>query len=231
MRLVLGLLTLVSLSGGEPNGTLMGVISCRHGGEIPNASITARDAATGARVSTVTDVNGEYELFLPGGDYSIVVLKTGLETQQVGSFNMQAKSSVSLNFFVDCIPVTVTDSNVIVMTRADPGPVSREPLTSLPVPDFDAPARGLRPDLSSVEAEALRKRLELSPTQTSRILLILQRKQARLVSIDSDRDLPPLLRRKRITTADSEADGQIRRVLSRKQRREYAVASHELAIK
>jgi hypothetical protein len=144
---------------------------------------------------------------------------------------VRPNSAAATNVVLDtgARPVTVSVTNETIMTRALPD-ISREAITSLPDLALENATPSLRLDLSSIDVVTLSQRLELNPMQASRIRGILQERQARLLSIDHEANLTAPEREQRITTVSNQTNAAIRKVLSRNQRREYAVVRREFSI-
>src|SRR5579872_5315319 len=75
------LLAVPAFSQSNTTGEIAGVISDPSGAVIPNAKVTAKNDATAASQTVVTNSQGIFHLsFLPPGSYTLTVSATGFQT-------------------------------------------------------------------------------------------------------------------------------------------------------
>jgi len=81
------------------NATISGTITDETKALIPGATVTAVDAQSGKRSSTVSDGEGKYRLAdLPPGNYTVTASLPGFETLSVKDVDVKAQEQRSLNF-------------------------------------------------------------------------------------------------------------------------------------
>ena len=102
------------------SGAVSGTVTDQSGATVPAASVTARNADTGATRSTVTGATGRYRLFsLPVGEYEIRVQKQG--------FSAKIRKGVHLTVGQDAavdVSLEIGDVSQQVVVNADASPVS-----------------------------------------------------------------------------------------------------------
>jgi hypothetical protein len=99
-------------------GDVVGVVSDPSGAIVAGATISAENAATGDKRSTVTSASGEYRISqLSPGKYTLSVTATGFE-KATRTIDLGPGSLVSVNF-----PMTVGQSNVTVEVSATSVPL------------------------------------------------------------------------------------------------------------
>src|SRR2546421_1072236 len=82
-------------------GTILGTVTDPNGGVIPNASVTAKNTATGLERSTKTDADGNYTIAeLPIGTYDVTAdgMKLGLETRKATGVLVEVAQERRIDF-------------------------------------------------------------------------------------------------------------------------------------
>ena len=88
----------VSAFAQVPTGTIRGIVADSSKAVVPNATVTARNKATGAERKTATNATGEYEFVaLSPGQYEVKVAVSGFKTG-LGEVTLQVGESVSTDF-------------------------------------------------------------------------------------------------------------------------------------
>src|SRR5215470_5017554 len=63
-------------------GTLLGTVRDPQGAVVPNASVSAKNAETGAERTAVTDASGGFSIAsVPAGSYEVTVVASGFQTE------------------------------------------------------------------------------------------------------------------------------------------------------
>src|ERR1043165_10290484 len=99
--LVFAIAFLLLVSGtalAQGSGTIQGTVSDPTGAVIPQASVTARNIATGVETARQTNAAGLYVLApLPPGDYTIRATATGFQTLTQEHLVVEALATIGLN--------------------------------------------------------------------------------------------------------------------------------------
>jgi hypothetical protein len=99
-------------------GTITGLISDSSGAVVPQASVTARNEATGARATTVTSNTGNYVLSsLPVGSYEISATSPGFKTFVQANVSLKSNENIRLDIRLE---VGATTEQVNVTAEAPP---------------------------------------------------------------------------------------------------------------
>ena len=84
-------------------GTILGTVTDPNGAVIPEASVMAKNVATGIERSTITDSGGNYTISeLPVGTYDVSVQKSGFQIARVtgvtrASYHLPFRPAISTN--------------------------------------------------------------------------------------------------------------------------------------
>ena len=85
----------------QSTATLRGTVTDESGAVVPNATITARNQATGIERTTVSDSSGNYQLAsLPIGTYDVDVKATGMAAQTAKGLVLNVSQTVTRDFKV-----------------------------------------------------------------------------------------------------------------------------------
>ncbi len=122
-------------------GTIRGAVTDSSGAVIPNATVTATNAATGVKTATVTNHDGLYNIqFLPIGSYTITVTSAGFDTATIGPFALEidqiAKFNVSLKIgsTSETLQVSAEDSPLLQTENSTLGAtINSQTLSTLPL--------------------------------------------------------------------------------------------------
>ncbi len=95
-------------------GAIRGIITDSSGAIVPNATVTATNAATGVATATKTNAGGEYSIrFLQIGQYKVSVEAAGFTTASYGPFSLEidqtAKIDIPLGIGAATTTVNVSD--------------------------------------------------------------------------------------------------------------------------
>src|SRR5215831_3188441 len=122
------------------SGDLTGTIFDASGAGIPNATVVAKNDATGVESTTKSTTTGEYQLSnLPPGTYTITVTASGFTKSQVRSvtvtLNKAATTNVKLNVAsnVETIEVSAAAATIDTTTAAVQTAFQTTALTDLPI--------------------------------------------------------------------------------------------------
>lgn len=78
--------------------TLLGTVKDATGASVPNASVTAKNLATGLTRSVASDATGNYVISnLPAGHYSVVTGLTGFKTTTIPDIELQVAQQATVN--------------------------------------------------------------------------------------------------------------------------------------
>ncbi len=104
-------------------GSIRGTIADPSGAAVVKASVTANNAATGVKTTTMSDASGFYNFqFLPIGTYSINATAPGFQTESVGPLTLDIDqiAQVNVKLHVGSVSTTVSvsaDSSAILQTQ------------------------------------------------------------------------------------------------------------------
>ncbi len=116
-------LVLISFSGrAQTTSAIAGTVSDPSGASVPGAVITATNTATGVQYHGITDSTGSYHLSqLPPGTYTMEVISTGFETQELQSFTLlvaqQSTQNISLAVGKATQTVAVSAASLLIDTE------------------------------------------------------------------------------------------------------------------
>jgi len=122
-------------------GTIRGTVTDPSGAVVSGAHVTAIDAATNVKTSTVTDHSGDYNIqFLPIGIYTVKVSAAGFSTTSVAAFQLQidqiAKIDAKLQVGSASTTVTVSSNTSPLLQTQDAtlqSTISSSALSTLPM--------------------------------------------------------------------------------------------------
>jgi len=121
--------------------TVRGTIMDPTGAVLAGVSVTATNVATNVKTGTVTNQNGAYNIqFLPIGQYKIIVVAAGFQTESVGPINLEidqiakidaklklGSTSVTVDVSSDVTPTLQTQDSALEST------ISGNTLSTLPL--------------------------------------------------------------------------------------------------
>src|SRR5690349_15735957 len=85
-----------------PTATVLGTVKDASGAVVPNATLTARNVATGQTRTAVTEANGGYRLSaLPVGTYEIRAEHTGFQTEVRKDVTLAVSQEAVVNFALE----------------------------------------------------------------------------------------------------------------------------------
>lgn len=120
MRLCVLMLTLAAMGvpcfGQRSTATIAGSVQDQSGSPVPDASITARNAATGVERETRSNQDGFYTLTaLPAGQYSVSITREGFQSYSVQSVVLQVdqQANVTATLQVGAVTESVTITSAI----------------------------------------------------------------------------------------------------------------------
>lgn len=120
-------------------GSILGTVTDPNGAVVPEATVTAKNVATGIERSTVTDEFGNYSINeLQIGTYQVVVTKSGFETLTINGVTVEvaAERRVDANLAVagtsDQV-VIAPSQQVETTTNTLGGTITAQSITDLPV--------------------------------------------------------------------------------------------------
>ncbi len=126
----------------QQTATLKGLVTDDSGLVIPGATITVSNLASGAEATGTTDSSGAYELKLEPGTYLVAVENSGFETGIADDIGLVAGQSITQNFTLEV--ATVTETVVVVGTRAEPRSVIESTVPVDVIPTADLASQGSR---------------------------------------------------------------------------------------
>ncbi len=131
-----------AVAAAQETGTLRGEVTDDSGLVIPGARITASNLATGSEATSTTDSSGAYELALEPGTYSVTAENPGFETGIADGLELTAGQSTTQNFTLEV--AAVTESVVVVGSRAEPRSVIESTVPVDVIPTADLTSQGSR---------------------------------------------------------------------------------------
>lgn len=209
----LGGMSLFAQSAQAPTGNLAGTLYDQAGARLEQASITLRNAETGATQTASPNGRGEYRFDnVAFGRYSIRASARNLTTVQIDDVLIQNKNTVNVNV---TLPEAATTPISVVEISQAPMPVDPTP------PDTQEDAKTLDPKIVTGELNGIKDRLALSAIQQPKIRAVLQDRQLQVASLRADNSLAMPVRRERIRAVRAAADVKLRAVLNEDQLDEY----------
>lgn len=208
------------------SGSLAGTVYDQAGARLNHATVTVKNAGTGAESSTHPNDKGDYRLEdLGAGNYVVRVAATGLSTVQVNDVTIQEKKTTTVNLtlsLAESTPVSV----VQVSAPPEPSDAARSVVAKPVIPqNAPAPLPAMDPadELKGImrEIAGVRDRLALSADQQSKMRVIFQERQAQVAAIRQDGELMPGAKRERIKAARQDAEAKFRGLLNENQLEEY----------
>jgi len=94
----LGLIAAASFANAQSAGTVEGTVTDSSHAVIANATVVARNAATGVETTRTTNGAGLFVLVLPPGDYRVEATATGFQPELHEKITVDALADVPLNF-------------------------------------------------------------------------------------------------------------------------------------
>jgi hypothetical protein len=86
------------LHGQGLNGTIVGTVTDQAGANVPNATITLSNDATGFRRTAVSNESGQYVAYsIPTGIYTLTIVQTGFETLVRSGVEVTAAATVTVD--------------------------------------------------------------------------------------------------------------------------------------
>lgn len=145
-RLMLAAFALTTLAHGQTvTGSVTGVVTDSTGAVIVNASVTAKNVATGVKTSTPTNAQGVYTLrFLPIGEYTVEIAATGFAPVKFDPFALEIDQTVKLNAALgaaaaqETVKVSAESAEILNTTDATLGSVfTANTIANLPLNGLD----------------------------------------------------------------------------------------------
>ena len=139
------LLTVASQSFAQTvTANILGTIKDAQGAVIPNASVSARNAGTGAQRTTASDNTGGFSIAsVPVGDYSVTVTAPGFQTEVQNGVSLSVGATVRVDFglkvgaVTEKVEVTAAGAQVDTATSTISGLVSDKVIRELPLNQRD----------------------------------------------------------------------------------------------
>jgi hypothetical protein len=118
--MALGTLSVLEpVSAQTVTGSIRGLVTDPSGAIVPNAAVTATNAATGVPTATKTNNSGEYSIrFLQIGSYSLTVEAPGFKIASYGPFNLEIDQTAKID-----IPLSVGTAATTVSVSVDEQPI------------------------------------------------------------------------------------------------------------
>jgi hypothetical protein len=213
---LLGGMSLFAQVAQTPTGTLAGTLYDQAGARLEQASITLRNAETGATRATSPNERGEYRFDnLALGKYSVRASAKSLTTVQIDDILIQSKKTVNVNV---TLPEAASTPISVVEVSEAPAPVGPAPA---PPPETQEDAKTLDPKIVVGELNAIKERLALSAGQQTKIRAVLQDRQLQVAALRADNALTMPVRREKIKAVRAAADVKLRALLNEDQLDEY----------
>ena len=113
--LLISLLTAATANSQTFRGTILGTVTDSSGGVVPDATVKAKNIATGLERVTVTDTAGNYAIpELPIGIYDVTVEKSGFQAAKVSEAAVAIATERRIDF-----ALTVSGASEAVIVHAD----------------------------------------------------------------------------------------------------------------
>ncbi|MCC6293456.1 MAG: TonB-dependent receptor [Bryobacterales bacterium] len=140
VRLLIGLLAVMSLHAQTTSTTILGTVTDSTGASVQGAKITARNVGTGVNTETLTTSTGDYALpLLDIGEYEVSVEMSGFKAETKKGVRLQINEKVRVDFALQVGAQTerITVSAAATTLRTDEasvgGTVEQRRLVELPM--------------------------------------------------------------------------------------------------
>jgi len=137
---ILSAMLALSVAAQTITSAITGTVTDPTGATVPNAKITARNAATSVTFTAQSNSSGIYSFpFLPVSEYTVTVEQTGFKRSSVGPFKLEVSQTARIDIRLELGDTTqtveITDVAPVLQTESTQtgDTISSQKLTSLPL--------------------------------------------------------------------------------------------------